>query len=40
LSIAGPYTRLTPAIAARYRTLVREHTLKLSRELGCSDAGR
>lgn len=40
LSIAGPYTRLTPAVAARYRTLVRDHTLKLSRELGWSDAGR
>src|SRR5262245_729908 len=40
LSIAGPYTRLTPAIATRYRTIVREHTLKLSRELGWSDAAR
>lgn len=40
LSIAGPYTRLTPATAARYRGLVRDHTLKLSRELGWSDAGR
>lgn len=40
LSIAGPYTRLTPAVAARYRNLVRDHTLKLSRELGWSDAGR
>jgi IclR family KDG regulon transcriptional repressor len=40
LSIAGPYTRLTPTVAARYRSLVRDHTLKLSRELGWSDASR
>ena len=40
LSIAGPYTHLTPAVALRYRTLVREHAGRLSRELGHDDDGR
>ncbi|MBL8837777.1 MAG: IclR family transcriptional regulator [Alphaproteobacteria bacterium] len=39
LSIAGPYAHLTPAVAVRYRTLVREHATKLSRELGYGDDG-
>lgn len=34
LSIAGPFTRLSPGIAVKHRTLVRDHALALSRELG------
>jgi IclR family KDG regulon transcriptional repressor len=38
LSIAGPYARLNPTVAARYKALVREHAARLSQQLGWSEA--